>query len=100
MAFEMLRRHFLRGNGSALLASTANDDGESGQAGRLPPDHYDRFSITDRRADEAASAHDFECFAIANPDLMDKSAPARCYRPERLALDAARRTFILPDLAR
>jgi hypothetical protein len=48
----------------------------------------------------AASAHDFECFAIVNPDLMDKSALARCYRPERLALDAARRTFILPDLAR
>jgi hypothetical protein len=49
---------------------------------------------------ETAGAHDFEAFAVANPDLMDKSALARCYRPERLALDAARRTFILPDLSR
>jgi hypothetical protein len=44
--------------------------------------------------------HDFESFAAANPDLMDKSAVARCYSPERLSLDAARRTFILPGPTR
>ena len=45
-------------------------------------------------------ARDFESFAAANPDLMDKSAVARCYSPERLSLDAARRTFILPGPTR
>ena len=39
---------------------------------------------------------DFESFAASNPDLMDKSAVARCYPPERLSLEVARRTFILP----
>ena len=46
------------------------------------------------------SARDFDSFAAANPDLMDKSAVARCYPAERLALDAARHTFILPALTR
>jgi hypothetical protein len=48
----------------------------------------------------ADSTRDFDAFAADNPDLMDKSAVARCYSPERLALDAARRTFILPEPVR
>jgi len=40
---------------------------------------------------------DFDAFARANPDLIDKGALARWYRPERLASDSARRTFLLPD---
>ena len=40
---------------------------------------------------------DFESFAASNPDLMDKSAVARCYPRERLALEVARRTFVLPS---
>jgi hypothetical protein len=100
MAFEMLRRHSFVETAlhysQALRTMTA-------KVGK--PDAFHQtttiafLSLIAERM-KAASAHDFECFAIANPDLMDKSAPARCYRPERLALDAARRTFILPDLAR
>jgi hypothetical protein len=41
----------------------------------------------------------FEDFAQANPDLMDKSALARWYKPERLNNAAARRGFVLPDPA-
>jgi hypothetical protein len=41
---------------------------------------------------------DFDCFAAAHPELMQKSAIARWYRPERLAQDVARRTFVLPNL--
>jgi hypothetical protein len=41
-------------------------------------------------------AYDFESFAASNSDLMDKSAVARCYPPERLSLEVARHTFILP----
>ena len=46
---------------------------------------------------QAAEHSDFASFAGANPDLIDKSALKRWYRPERLATDAARRTFLLPD---
>jgi hypothetical protein len=40
----------------------------------------------------------FAAFAADNPDLMTKSVLARWYSPERLASDAARTTFLLPDL--
>ena len=40
---------------------------------------------------------DFESFAVTNPDLMQKSALARWYAPERLNSDLARRAFLLPD---
>jgi hypothetical protein len=43
---------------------------------------------------------DFDAFARANAELLDKSALARWYPAERLATDAARRTFLLPEPAR
>jgi len=46
---------------------------------------------------EAGRYSDFAAFAAANPDLIDKSALKRWYRPERLGSEAARRTFLLPD---
>jgi hypothetical protein len=46
---------------------------------------------------EAGGHSDFASFAGANADLIDKSALQRWYRPERLATEAARRTFLLPD---
>jgi hypothetical protein len=46
---------------------------------------------------EAGRHSDFASFADANADLIDKSALKRWYRPERLATEAARRTFLLPD---
>jgi hypothetical protein len=42
---------------------------------------------------------DFDSFARANADLLDKSALARWYPSERLATVAARRTFLLPQPA-
>ena len=46
---------------------------------------------------ELGGAADFAAFAQANPDLLEKSALERWYRPERLASALARRTFLLPD---
>lgn len=43
---------------------------------------------------------DFDSFARANADLLDKSALSRWYPSERLATEAARRTFLLPEPAR
>lgn len=48
---------------------------------------------------EAGTHADFEDFARANPDLMNKSLLARWYRPERLNGVAARHNFVLPDPA-
>jgi hypothetical protein len=42
---------------------------------------------------------DFAAFQRDNAELFEKNALARWYRPERLASDAARRTFLLPDCA-
>jgi hypothetical protein len=56
------------------------------------------LSLIAERAEPGARLS-FEDFARANPDLMDKSALARWYKPERLNGAAARRGFILPDPA-
>jgi hypothetical protein len=40
---------------------------------------------------------DFAAFARDNADLLDKGTLARWYRPERLASECARRTFLLPE---
>lgn len=48
---------------------------------------------------EADGQTEFAAFAAANPDLMTKSVLARWYSAERLASEAARRTFLLPDLS-
>jgi hypothetical protein len=46
---------------------------------------------------EGGRHSDFEAFANANPDLMDKAMLARWYRPETLNSSVARRAFVLPD---
>jgi hypothetical protein len=42
----------------------------------------------------------FDSFARSNTELLDRCALARWYTSERLAVDAARRTFLLPEPAR
>jgi hypothetical protein len=43
---------------------------------------------------------EFASFADANPDLFDKNVLTRWYRPERLATELARSSFVLPDVPR
>jgi len=50
--------------------------------------------IAERRA--AAPEADYAAFATTNPDLFDKQVLARWYG-DKLALPAARRTFVLPE---
>lgn len=54
--------------------------------------------IAERSADRRFD--DFEHFARANPDLMDKTVLGRWYAPERLRSDIARRVFLLPEPTR
>jgi hypothetical protein len=100
MGFEMLRRHDFAQTAYhysfALRRMTA-------RAGR--PDAFHQtitiafLSLIAERM-LAGGVADFALFLEANPDLMDKSVLARWYRPERLTTAAARRTFLMPDLAR
>lgn len=46
---------------------------------------------------EHAPAADFDGFAREHPELFDRSLVSRWYRPERLASQAARRAFLMPD---
>ena len=99
MGFEMLRRHDFAETAYhysfALRAMTA-------RAGRPEAFHQTvtiAFLALIAERMQVGTAMDFPALEQANPDLMDGSALARWYRPERLAMDAARRTFLLPDAA-
>src|SRR6516164_3480982 len=97
MAFEMLRRHdFVETtlHFSRALRSMAQ------QAGKPHAFHQTVtiafLSLIAERM-ESRPAADFAAFAQRNPDLLDKGALTRWYRPERLASESARRTFLLPE---
>lgn len=99
MAFELLRRHEFAE--SLLLCSRALRV-MLAKAGR--PEAFNLtvtlafLSLISERM-LRVEACDFETFARANPDLLGKSILARWYRPQRLASEAARHTFLMPDPA-
>jgi hypothetical protein len=98
MAFEMLRRHDFVETAfhysAALRAMTA-------KIGKPEVFHQTTtiafLALVAERL-QGGGELDFTEFAAANPDLMVKSVLRRWYSPERLASDAARATFVLPDL--
>ena len=99
MAFEMLRRHDFAEtvlHFSRALRSMAR------QAGKPQAFHQTVtiafLSLIAERLD-GGRWEDFGAFARDNPDLLDKGMLARWYRPERLASERARRTFLLPGPA-
>lgn len=100
MAFEMLRRHDFAATAlhysNALRSMTA-------RTGKPEAFHQTTTIaflalIAERMAGGGPQA-DFATFAASNSDLMSKSLLGRWYTAERLASQAARNTFILPDLA-
>ena len=99
MAFEMLRRHdfaeVVLHYSRALRAMTA-------RAGKPEAFHQTvTIAFLALIAERMALGHaiEFTGFVDANPDLLEKSVLSRWYGAERLASEAARRTFLLPDLA-
>jgi hypothetical protein len=98
MAFEMLRRHDFAETvlhySRALRAMTA-------RAGK--PQAFNQtvtiafLSLVAERIQESGGAADFDALVRAHPELLDKAALTRWYRPERLASEAARHTFLLPE---
>lgn len=98
MAFEMLRRHDFAE--TALHYSRALR-AMSARAGNPQAFHQTVtiafLSLIAERMQESGGAADFDALVGAHPELLDKAALTRWYRPERLASEAARHTFLLPE---
>lgn len=100
MGFEMLRRHDFAETAfhfSATLRAMAVRVGKP-QAFHQTVTIAFLSLIAERM--ESGDYADFDSFARANADLLDKSALAHWYPSERLATEAARRTFLLPEPVR
>lgn len=99
MAFEMLKRHDFP---ETVLHYSRALRMMAERAGKPQAFHQTVtiafLSLIAERM-EAARGADFTGFARANPELLEKSVLSRWYRPERLASEVARRTFLLPDPA-
>ncbi len=97
MAYELLRRHDFVETAlhySRALRSLVHRAGAPEKFNQTLTIAFlslvaERLQNSDRR--------DFESFAEANPDLLDRSALGRLYSAERLWSEAARRTFLLPQ---
>jgi hypothetical protein len=100
MAFEMLRRHDFPEtvlHFSRALRAMAQRAGKP-QAFNQTVTIAFLALIAERQ--DGGEWSDFAAFARDNPDLLEKGTLARWYRPERLASERARRTFLLPEPAR
>ena len=100
MGFEMLRRHDFAEtvfHFSSTLRAMAVRVGKPQAFHQTVTIAF--LSLIAERIDSGDYA-DFDSFARANADLLDKSALSRWYPSERLATDVARRTFLLPEPAR
>jgi hypothetical protein len=98
MAFEMLRRHDFA---ETVLHYSRALRAMSARAGNPRAFHQTVtiafLSLIAERMQESGGAADFDALVRAHPELLDKAAVTRWYRPERLASEAARHTFLLPE---
>jgi hypothetical protein len=100
MAFELLRRHDFAESAwlysRALRLMTA-------KAGR--PEAFNQtttiafLSLIAERLERSGGPPDFATFARAHPEMLDKRVLSHWYRPDQLATEIARRTFVLPEPA-
>jgi hypothetical protein len=100
VAFEMLRRHAFQ---DAVQPFCSSLQGIAARAGNPGAYHATvTLAFLSLIAERSASVlhGDFESFASANADLMDKSVLTRWYAPERLASEIARKIFVLPGASR
>ena len=97
MGFEILRRHNFAEAAFHYCAALREMTRRVGKPEAFHQTITIAFLALIAERLEAGRHCDFAAFADANADLIDKSALQRWYRPERLATEAARRTFLLPD---
>ncbi len=99
MAFEMLRRHdfaetaWLYSRALRLMTARAGKPEAFNQTTTIA-----FLSLIAERM-ERGGAPDFAAFVRAHPEMLDKRALSRWYRPDQLATEIARRTFVLPEPA-
>ena len=98
MAFELLRRHDFA---ETALHFTRALRAMAQRAGKPQAFHQTvTIAFLSLIAERMEGDHqDFEAFARINPELLEKGMLRRWYRPERLASERARRTFLLPEPA-
>jgi hypothetical protein len=97
MAFEMLRRHDFA---ESVLYFSRSLRAMAQRAGKPQAFHQTVtiafLSLIAERMEDSP-LQDFAAFERANPELFEKGMLTRWYRPERLASERARRTFLLPE---
>ena len=99
MAFEMLRRHdfvetaWLYSRALRLMTARAGKPEAFNQTTTIA-----FLSLIAERM-ERGGAPNFAAFVRAHPEMLDKRALSRWYRPDQLATEIARRTFVLPEPA-
>jgi hypothetical protein len=97
IGFEMLRRHGFLDAAQAYARGLKDIAARAGN----PSAYHETITIAFLAliAERCATQDfaNFEVFAAANPDLLDKAVLAKWYAPERLASAVARSTFILPE---
>jgi hypothetical protein len=98
IGFELLRRHAFDEAASAFCTRLRDMAARAGKPGAYHATIS--FAFLSVIAERSAAFEDFESFARANPDLMEKSVLTRWYAPERLSSALARQTFILPGPVR
>jgi hypothetical protein len=97
MAFEMLRRHDFAETACKFSHTLRVMAAKAGKPQAFHQTITIAFlSMIAERMERHGEA-DFAAFISAHPETLDKRALARWYRPEQLASDLARRTFLLPE---
>lgn len=100
MGFEMLRRHDFA---ETVFHYSAAVRAMAVRVGKPRAFHQTvtiAFLALIAERMESGEYADFDSFARDHVELFDKSALARWYPSGRLATEAARRTFLLPEPAR
>jgi len=100
MAYEILARHPFLEAAAAVSSALKTMAARAGAPGAYHETITLAFLALIGERREAGAHGDYDAFAAANPDLLDKRVLARWYGPEKLASAAARRIFVLPEPAR
>jgi len=99
MAFEMLRRHDFAETAWLYLRALRLMTARVGKPEAFNQTTTIAFLSLIAERMERGGAPDFAAFVRAHPEMLDKRALSRWYRPDQLATEIARRTFVLPEPA-
>jgi hypothetical protein len=100
VAFALLRRHDFSDAAAPYTSALKAIAAKAGNPGAYHETITLAFLALIAERSAASESRDYDGFARANPDLLDKGILARWYTSERLGSDIARKTFILPEPAR